>query len=178
MLLMPCKTVREWDPTSVIEVQPLAILTLNLTWRSWKSKNTRILNWSVLAYCIRVVEHMWPPRCRGKGGWSYCQGIAGGISWKPSLQQRVLELRQGKKFKSYVSYASIHCRLFQLPQSPSWLRMLQDTQVKAIHVVTPTEEIQNDVNPETLANDNADNGSESEGEVLLKLCFRDFYKAC
>jgi len=50
--------------------------------------------------------------------------------------------------------------------------------VKAIDVVTPTEEIQNDDNPETLANDNADNGSESQGEVLVKLCFRDFYKAC
>lgn len=41
MWLMPCKTVREWewDPTIVIKVQPLAILTLNLTWRSWKSQN-------------------------------------------------------------------------------------------------------------------------------------------
>lgn len=28
---MPCKTVREWGPTIVIEVQSLAILTLNLT---------------------------------------------------------------------------------------------------------------------------------------------------
>eukprot|EP00434_Breviolum_minutum_P017582 symbB.v1.2.015517.t1/scaffold1152.1/size135547/7 len=50
--------------------------------------------------------------------------------------------------------------------------------VKAIDVVTPTEEIQNDDNPEALAKDNADNGSESQGEVLVKLCFRDFYKAC
>lgn len=31
MFLMPCKTVREWDPTIVIKVQSLAILTLNLT---------------------------------------------------------------------------------------------------------------------------------------------------
>ena len=50
--------------------------------------------------------------------------------------------------------------------------------MKAIDVVTPTEEIQNDDNPEALAKDNADNGSESQGEVLVKLCFRDFYKAC
>ena len=40
-------------------------------------KITRILNWSVLACCIPVVEHMWPPRWHGSR--SYCQGIAGGI---------------------------------------------------------------------------------------------------
>ena len=53
--------------------------------------------------------------------------------------------------------------------------MVQDTQVKAIDVVRP-EEIQNDVNSET-AHDCSESEGE-DGEVLLKLCFGDFYKAC